>query len=116
KLYVSDEGGRMAHPGETTMDSYGTAVPADPYKGTSTTGAGSVITTADQSAVGLHPSAMFSPGKGVLFVANTNSDTVSVINTKSDKVVQTIDTKPWPSSDTGYEPTSIAMTADNHPL
>src|SRR6516165_9219173 len=28
KLYVSDEGGRQAQPGDTTMDSYGTAVPA----------------------------------------------------------------------------------------
>src|ERR1700761_4717268 len=51
-----------------------------------------------------------------LFVANTNSDTVSVIDTKKDKVVQTIETRPWKSSDTGYEPTSIAMTADNHLL
>ncbi len=40
----------------------------------------------------------------MLFVANTNSDTVSVIDTTKDKVVQTIETKPWPSSDVGYEP------------
>ena len=46
KLYVSDEGGRQAQPGETTMDSYGTAVPANGYLGTSTTGAVSVIDTA----------------------------------------------------------------------
>ena len=122
KLYVSDEGGRTARPGETTMDSYGAAVPADPYKGTSTTGAVSVINTADATAavgsiaVGLHPTAMYSPAKGVLFVANTNSDTVSVIDTKKDKVVQTIDTKPWPSSDTGYAPTGIALTEDDHLL
>ena len=56
-------------------------------------------------AVGLHPTAMYSPsGKGALFVANTNDDTVSVIDTKKDKVVQTIETKPWPSSDVGYAP------------
>ena len=47
------------------MDSYGTAVPADGYLGTSTTGAVSVIDTADPSAavgsipVGLHPTAMY---------------------------------------------------------
>ena len=122
KLYVSDEGGRQARPGETTMDSYGSAVPADGYYGTSTTGAVSVIDTTDPAAavgtiaVGLHPTAMYSPAKGVLFVANTNSDTVSVIDTKKDKVVQTIETKPWASSDTGYHPTSIALTADNHLL
>src|SRR6185436_9034248 len=65
KLYVSNEGGRRARPGETTMDSYGTAVPADGYYGTSTTGSVSVIDTAKPSApvgsiaVGLHPIAMY---------------------------------------------------------
>ena len=122
KLYVSDEGGRQAQPGDTTMDSYGTQVPANGYLGTSTTGAVSVIDPANPSAavgsisVGLHPTAMYSPAKGALFVANTNGDTVSVIDTKKDKVVQTIETKPWPSSDVGYAPTSIAMTTDGHLL
>ena len=52
KLYVSDEGGRQAKPGDTTMDSYGTAVPANGYLGTSTTGEVSVIDTANPSARG----------------------------------------------------------------
>src|SRR3954467_5410459 len=129
KLYVSNEGGRQAHPGETTMDSYGAAVPANSYLGTSTTGTVSVIDTTQVSpavgtiAVGLHPTAMyFQPNNakkkaaGALFVANTNNDTVSVINTKTDQVVQTIETKPWTSSDIGYPPNSIAMTADGHLL
>ncbi|MEA2169617.1 MAG: hypothetical protein QOF76_2917, partial [Solirubrobacteraceae bacterium] len=121
KLYVSDEGGRQAQSGDTTMDSYGTAVPADPYHGTSTTGAVSVIDTANPSAavgsiaVGLHPTAMY-VGGNALFVANTNDDTVSVIDTTKDAVVQSIETKPWPSSAVGYQPTSIAMTADGHLL
>jgi YVTN family beta-propeller protein len=121
KLYVSNEGGRQARPGEPTMDSYGSAVPANGYYGTSTTGSVSVIDTADPSApvgsiaVGLHPTAMLVQ-PGALFVANTNSDTISVINTKKDKVVQTIATDPWPSSDTGYAPTSIAMAEKNHLL
>src|SRR3954453_13838939 len=106
KLYVSNEGGRQAHPGETTMDSYGSAVPANSSPGTSTTGTVSVIDTTQVSPavgtipVGLHPTAMyFQPnaqpaGKkaGALFVANTNDDTISVIDTKKDKVVQTIET------------------------
>jgi YVTN family beta-propeller protein len=135
KLYVSNEGGRPARPGETTMGSYGAQVPADGYHGTSTTGTVSVIDTAKPSApvgsidVGLHPTALYvhenarGTGKGskqppasTLFVANTNSDTVSVIDTAKDKVVQTIETKPWPSSDVGYQPTSIAMTKDDHLL
>jgi YVTN family beta-propeller protein len=131
KLYVSNEGGRQAHGGETTMDSYGAAVPANSYLGTSTTGTVSVIDTASPSPavgsinVGLHPTAMyFQPNaptgkkakKGALFVANTNDDTVSVINTNTDRVVQTIETKPWPTSDIGYQPNSIAMTGDDHLL
>ena len=121
RLYVSDEGGRPARPGETTMDSYGTAVPANGYLGTSTTGAVSVIDTADPSAsvesipVGLHPTAMYVHDQA-LFVANANSDTVSVIDTTKDRVVQTIETKPWPESRVGYEPDGITMTRDGHLL
>ena len=121
KLYVSDEGGRQAKPGDTTMDSYGTAVPANGYLGTSTTGAVSVIDPANPSApvgsiaVGLHPTAMHVDGNA-LFVANTNSDTVSVIDTTTNQVVQTIETKPWPESSVGYQPDGIAMTKDGHLL
>lgn len=121
KLYVSNEGGRAAQPGDATMDSYGTAVPADGYLGTSTTGTVSVIDPANPAAavgsidVGLHPTAMYAKDSA-LFVANTNSDTVSVVDTTSNQVVQTIDTKPWPSSDVGYEPDSIALTDDGHLL
>ena len=121
KLYVSDEGGRQAQPGDTTMDSYGSQVPANGYLGTSTTGAVSVIEPADPSAavgsiaVGLHPTAMYADGNA-LFVANTNSDTVSVIDTTTDQVEQTIETKPWPESSVGYEPDGIAMTKGGHLL
>ena len=121
KLYVSNEGGRQAQPGDTTMDSYGTQVPANGYLGTSTTGTVSVIDPANPSAavgsiaVGLHPTAMYADGNA-LFVANTNSDTVSVIDTTTNQVVQTIETKPWPESSVGYEPDGIAMTQDGHLL
>jgi YVTN family beta-propeller protein len=121
KLYVSDEGGRQAKPGDTTMGSYGTPVPANGYLGTSATGEVSVINTADPSAavgsiaVGLHPTAMHATGKA-LFVTNTNSDTVSVIDPAKDQVVQTIETRPWPSSTVGYEPDGIDLTKDGHLL
>src|SRR5215475_14598418 len=121
KLYVSNEGGRQAQAGDTTMTSYGTQVPADTYHGTSTTGTVSVIDTANPSAavgsitVGLHPTAMYLKSNA-LFVANAFGDSVSVIDTTKDQVVQTIETKPWPSSNVGYAPTSIAMTTDSHLL
>ncbi len=121
KLYVSNEGGRHAKPGEPTINSYGTDVPADPYLGASTTGTVSVIDTAAPSRgvrsidVGLHPTALYAAGNA-LFVANTNSDTVSVVDTRKDAVVQTIATQPWPKAKVGYEPTGIALTKDGHLL
>jgi YVTN family beta-propeller protein len=121
KLYVSNEGGRLAQPGDQTINSYGTQVPANTYLGTSTTGTVSVIDTSNPAAtvgsigVGLHPTALYVAGNAV-FVANTNSDTVSVIDSTKDAVVQTIATQPWLTSQVGYEPTSIALTQDNHLL
>ena len=121
KLYVSNEGGRPARTGDTTMNSYGTQVPADPVKGTATTGTVSIIETANPDAtvgsidVGLHPTALYRKDNA-LFVANTNSDSVSVIDTTQDRVVQTIATQPWPSSAVGYAPTGMALTKDGHLL
>jgi YVTN family beta-propeller protein len=118
RLYVSNEGGRPALPGEPTMNSYGTQVPADTNLGTSTTGTLSVIHTATATApvssidVQLHPTAMYLDG-ATLYVANTNSDTVSVVDTASNKVLQTIATQPWASSQVGYEPTAITMQGDH---
>jgi YVTN family beta-propeller protein len=117
-LYVSNEGGRQAVAGDTTMGSYGTQVPANTTLGTSTTGTVSVIDTANPSTpvssipVQLHPTAMYVDDT-TLYVANTNSDTVSVIDTKTGAVVQTFVTQPWASSKTGYQPTAITMQGDH---
>ncbi len=121
KLYVSNEGGRPARPGDTTMNSYGTQVPADPDTGAATTGTVSVIDVADPSAavgsidVGLHPTAVYAK-KGAVFVTNTADNNVSVINTANDKVVQTIATQPWPEAKVGYEPDAVTLTDDGHLL
>jgi YVTN family beta-propeller protein len=121
KLYVSNEGGRKARAGETTIESYGTQVPADGVNGTSTTGTVSIINTAAPAArvrsvkVGLHPTALHAEGNA-LFVTNTFDDTVSVLDTDVDQVVQTISTKPWASSKVGYQPNSVATTRDGHLL
>lgn len=114
KLYVSNEGGRRAVAGDATQDSYGTAVPADPVLGTSTTGTLSVIDTAAPAApvgqvdVGLHPTAMRATD-GALYVANTNDDSVSVVDTATDRVVQTISTTPWQGSKVGYAPNAVTI-------
>ena len=121
KLYVGNEGGRPAKPGDTTMNSYNTQVPANPATGSTTTGTVSVIDLANPTAaaksidVGLHPTALYAKG-GAVFVANTNSNTVSVIDTSEDAVVQTIATQPWPEARVGYEPDGITITDDGHLL
>ena len=121
KLYVSNEGGRTAVAGDTTINSYGTDVPANPKTGASTTGTVSVIDTANASApvgsiaVGTHPTAVYASGDTV-FVANTTANTVSVIDAKKDEVVQTISTQPWPEASVGYEPDAVSLTPDGHLL
>ncbi|GGO23936.1 bifunctional YncE family protein/alkaline phosphatase family protein [Microbispora bryophytorum] len=121
KLYVSNEGGRPARPGETTINSYGTQVPADPNTGATTTGTVSVIDLANPSAVpssidvGLHPTSLYVKN-GALFVTNTATNDVSVIDTAADKVVQTIATQPWPQASVGYEPDAVTLTDDGHLL
>ncbi|MGW3105973.1 alkaline phosphatase family protein [Streptomyces sp. NPDC001100] len=121
KLYVSNEGGRPAKAGDTTINSYGTDVPANPKTGASTTGTVSVIDTADPSAavgtiaVGLHPTAVYAK-KGAVFVTNTADNSVSVIDTRKDKVVQTIATQPWPEASVGYEPNAVTLTDDGRLL
>ncbi|SCF67990.1 bifunctional YncE family protein/alkaline phosphatase family protein [Streptomyces sp. Ncost-T10-10d] len=121
KLYVSNEGGRPAKAGDTTINSYGTQVPADPKTAATTTGTVSVIDLANPSAapgsidVGLHPTALYAK-KGALFVTNTATNDVSVINTATDKVVQTISTQPWPEASVGYEPDAVTLTDDGHLL
>jgi YVTN family beta-propeller protein len=121
KLYVSNEGGRPAKAGDTTMNSYGTDVPANPDTGAATTGTVSVIDLAAPSAavgsieVGLHPTAVYAK-KDAVFVTNTADNSVSVINTAGDKVVQTIATQPWPEASVGYEPNAVTLTDDGRLL
>ncbi len=121
KLYVSNEGGRPAKAGDTTMNSYGTEVPANPKTGAATSGTVSVIDLADPSAavgsidVGLHPTAVYAR-KGTVFVTNTADNSVSVIDTARDKVVQTIATQPWPEASVGYEPNAVTLTDDGRLL
>ncbi|GAB3800372.1 alkaline phosphatase family protein [Micromonospora zhanjiangensis] len=121
KLYVSNEGGRPAAPGDPTLNSYNTQVPADPVTGATTTGTVSVIDLANPAAavgsiaVGLHPTALYAHG-GALFVTNTATNDVSVIDPSLDKVVQTIATQPWPEASVGYEPNAVTLTADGHLL
>jgi YVTN family beta-propeller protein len=121
KLYVSNEGGRPAKAGDSTINSYNTQVPADPVTAATTTGTVSVIDLAHPASdvasikVGLHPTALYAK-KGALFVTNTATNDVSVIDPAKDKVVQTIATQPWPEASVGYEPDAVTLTDDGRLL
>ncbi|MFH8381406.1 alkaline phosphatase family protein [Kitasatospora sp. NPDC018058] len=121
KLYVGNEGGRPAGSDDDTINSYGTPVVADPDTGATTTGTVSVIDLGDPAAavgsidVGLHPTTLYAKN-GALFVTDTGSDEVSVIDTAQDKVVQSISTKPWPEASVGYEPDAVTLTDDGRLL
>ncbi len=93
--YISNEGGRAATEADFQIWSAGTEIVADSVVGAAITGTVSVVdlpsmtVTANISTGGFHPTGMAFYGQNVL-VANTYSDTISVINTATNTVVQTI--------------------------
>ncbi len=92
--YVSNEGGRPALQRDFTVLSSGTPIVADPINGSAVTGTVTVVDTATQMLrvsipVGLHPTGMAVYGHALL-VSNTYSDTISVVNMMTNKVVRTI--------------------------
>jgi len=92
--YVSNEGGRAATAADFQINSAGTEIVADPVVGAAITGTVSVVDLASMKVTasiptGLHPTGMAFYGQNLL-VANTYSDTISVINTNNNKVVRTI--------------------------
>ncbi|MBB3130712.1 YVTN family beta-propeller protein [Paenibacillus rhizosphaerae] len=114
--YVTNTGGRAAEPGDLTVDSSGTPIVAE-QTGSSASGTVSVVdlsgkTVSTTVEVGLQPARMDVSGSYV-FVANTNSDTVSVIDTNTNHVVQTIDVKPYPDAPKGSAPNAVKMINKN---
>ena len=93
--YVSNEGGRAATQADFQIYSAGTPMVADTFTGGTTGGTVSVVDLPSMKVtasipVGLHPTGMAMFG-GALLVANTYSDTLSVIDTATNKVMRTID-------------------------
>lgn len=93
--YVSNEGGRAATEADFQINSAGTEIVADPVVGAAITGTVSAVdlpsmTVTATISTGLHPTGMALWGQ-YLLVANTYSDTISVIDTTDNKVIRTID-------------------------
>jgi len=118
KAYVSNWAGRRPKEGEATANSSGTKVLVDPATGVASSGTISVVDTISrkeigQIPVGLHPSGMVvNDARSRLFVANANSDNVSVIDTATDRVVEVISVLPEQSRLFGSAPNALALSAD----
>jgi len=121
--YVSNEGGRAATQADFQIYSAGTPIVADPVVGAAITGTVSVIDLATMTvkatiSTGLHPTGMALYGRSLL-VANTYSDSISVVDTATNTVTRTIPlglpiAVPGQGSAYGAAPDSIAVDASNH--
>src|SRR6185312_7751577 len=64
-----------------------------------------------------HPNDMVFSKKGdQLFVANANSNSVSVIDTKKHKVIETLSVSLYPNAPTGSTTNGLALSADDKTL
>jgi len=120
QAYVSNEGGRPAKPGEFTNLSDGTSIVADKSTGGAISGTVSVVDLGAQKEtseipVGLQPTAMYLNGSA-LFVANSNDDSMSLIDTGSNTVAQTVHTNPVPGAQVGSYANAITMPDATHVL
>ena len=93
--YVSNEGGRAATASDFQINSAGTEIVADPVVGAAITGTVSVVDLPSMTVTAtiptdMHPTGMAFYGQ-YLLVANTYSDTISVIDTTTNQVAWTID-------------------------
>ena len=113
--YVTNQGGRPAQSGEYTDLSAGTPIVADAKSAFSITGTVSVINLQTNAvvqniAVGLQPTAILA-ARGYVFVANSNSDSVSIIDASENTVVATLPIKPFENAPFGSSPNGLALTS-----
>jgi YVTN family beta-propeller protein len=119
--YVGNWGGRVPKAGEVTAPT-GMAPTADRVlvdsRGVASSGTVSRIDLAAGKVthtipVGLHPTALaWDEAKGRLYVGNTNSDTISVIDTRTQAVVATWPLQPFARKVFGIAPTALELSAD----
>ncbi|MBC7928044.1 MAG: YncE family protein, partial [Bryobacteraceae bacterium] len=122
--YVSNLGGRPPRPNELSgspVQKPDEKVTVD-ARGIASTGTISVVDlekgeTVATLAVGLHPTALaLDEARGRLYVANGNSESISVVDTARRQVVRTIALQPFTESVRGIAPTALAVSADGKQL
>jgi YVTN family beta-propeller protein len=129
KIYVSNWGGRRPETGShsrTGPAGRGTVVRVDPVRHIASEGSVSVIALHGSKTggpgekeilTGLHASAMvLSPNNRWLAVANAGSDAISVIDTRTDKIVETICARQNPADLFGAQPNALAFAKSGKQL
>ena len=119
--FVSNWGGRHPKTGEKTAKSSDTDTLVDDR----TVAASGTVSVVDidqgqetvQITTGLHPSDLeLSVDQRTLYVANANSDTVSVVDTASLQIVETLLVRPDPTLPFGSAPNALALGRDGRTL
>jgi YVTN family beta-propeller protein len=134
KVYVSNWGGRRPEANNVTGPAgQGTLVRVDPARYIASEGSVTVVELQNpkdgasrnseilepkgEVLTGLHASGMaLSPNGRYLVVANANSDTLSVIDTRTDQVVETISARQNPADLFGASPNALAFAPSGKTL
>ena len=124
KVYVSNWGGDVPAKDEAILKTSGTPVKTDERSNVANHGSVSVVARVGDQwkqiksiTVGGHSSGITaSRDRRFVYVANANSDTVSVIDTSRDAVVETIDCKPEARLPFGTGCNAVELSADGRTL
>ncbi len=120
KAFVTNWGGRKPRPEDRVDPNFPIVV--DPRTGIPASGTVSIVDLKARRAVreievGLHPSGMaLHGGTHRLYIANANSDSVTVLDTNSMNVLGTINVRPFAKAPLGSSPNALAVTADGKTL
>jgi YVTN family beta-propeller protein len=120
KAYVTNWAGRRPRGTDTADETF--RIVLDPRTGIPSSGTVSVIDVAQKRVlseieVGLHPSGLaLHSASNRLFIANANSDSVTIIDTKSDRIAGTINVRPFRKAPLGSSPNALAVTKDGKTL
>lgn len=122
--YVSNLGGRPPKPGEAAaspMHKPDEKIPVD-TRGIASTGTITRVNlqtgaASHTIAVGLHPTAiLLDEPRARLYVANGNSDSVSIVDTERNTVIRTVELQFFNQKVKGIAPTALALSPDGKQL
>jgi DNA-binding beta-propeller fold protein YncE len=124
RYYVTNWGGDIPNAAQPLGTSSGQAIRIDPKTGVADHGSVSVLEELDGQwrhthsfRVGLHPCAMaVSPKEQLLYVANANSDTITIVRTDDEKIVETIRCRPEARLPFGSGSNALALSPDGQTL